>query len=77
MCLPPAIRYNACKIIMAHNHPSGSTVPSEPDKALTKAIAEAGRILGIPLLDHVIIGAADVEQPCPYYSFAEHDLIPS
>lgn len=73
----PAIRYNACKIILAHNHPSGSTVPSEPDKALTKAIAEAGRILGIPLLDHVIIGAADVEQPCPYYSFAEHDLIPS
>ena len=71
----PAIRYNACKIIMAHNHPSGSTVPSEQDKALTHAIAEAGRILGIPLLDHVIIGAADSDYACPYYSFAEHGLI--
>ena len=71
----PAIRHNACKIIMVHNHPSGSITPSEQDRSLTKAIVEAGQILGIPLLDHVIIGATDASQPCPYYSFAEHDLI--
>lgn len=73
----PAIRHNACKIILAHNHPSGSTVPSAQDKHLTNAIAEAGEILGIPLLDHVIIGAEDANQTCPYYSFAEHGLIKS
>lgn len=73
----PAIRHNACKIILAHNHPSGSTVPSSQDKHLTNAIAEAGEILGIPLLDHVIIGAEDANQTCPYYSFAEHGLIKS
>ncbi|MBE6418579.1 MAG: JAB domain-containing protein [Akkermansiaceae bacterium] len=71
----PAIRYNACKIILAHNHPSGNTSPSEQDKALTRAIAEAGHILGIPLMDHVIIGAADNDFACPYFSFAEHGLI--
>lgn len=71
----PAIRYNACKIILAHNHPSGNTSPSEQDRALTRAIAEAGHILGIPLMDHVIIGAADNDFACPYFSFAEHGLI--
>lgn len=72
-----AIRCNASKIIMAHNHPSGSTAPSAQDIALTKNIKEAGELLGIPLLDHVIIGAADAENPCPYYSFAEHGYIES
>lgn len=72
-----AIRYNASKVIMAHNHPSGSTLPSAQDIAITKNIKEAGELLGIPLLDHVIIGAVDSEQPCPYYSFAEHGYIKS
>lgn len=70
-----AVRFNAFKIIMAHNHPSGSTNPSEHDKNLTHAIAEAGEVLGIPLMDHVIIGAADAYQGVPYFSFAEHGLL--
>ena len=43
-------------IIVAHNHPSGITKPSIEDIATTKRLSEAGKILGIPLLDHVIIG---------------------
>ena len=62
-------------MIIAHNHPSGSTNPSEHDKALTRAIAEAGEVLGIPLLDHVIIGAADAGQSQPYFSFAENNML--
>jgi DNA repair protein RadC len=71
-----AVRLNAFKIILAHNHPSGSTQPSEHDKNLTQAIAEAGQVLGIPLVDHVIIGAADADSPKPYYSFAENGFLP-
>lgn len=71
----PAISYNASKVIIAHNHPSGSITPSEHDKVLTRAVAEAGEVLGIPLLDHVIIGAADAGQSQPYFSFAENNML--
>lgn len=71
----PAIRYDASKVIIAHNHPSGSTNPSEHDKVLTRAIAEAGEVLGIPLLDHVIIGASDDGFSKPYFSFAENNML--
>lgn len=50
-----AIKDNACAIIIAHNHPSGNLVPSEEDCSVTKTIKEAGELLGIPLLDHIII----------------------
>lgn len=51
-----AIRDNAAAIIVAHNHPSGDPTPSSQDIALTRALVEAGQLLDIPLLDHVIIG---------------------
>lgn len=47
----------AAGIICAHNHPSGDPTPSPEDIALTRKLAEAGRLLDIPLLDHVILGA--------------------
>ena len=50
-----AIMKNANAIIIAHNHPSGSSVPSVEDVEVTKRIAESGKILGIPLYDHVIV----------------------
>ncbi len=53
----PAVRQVAAEIIIAHNHPSGDPTPSENDIILTKRLAEAGQILGITLLDHVIVGA--------------------
>ena len=52
----PALEHTAYAIIMAHNHPSGDLTPSAQDIAVTKNIAEAGRTLGIELLDHIIIG---------------------
>jgi DNA repair protein RadC len=52
-----AILANAASIIIAHNHPSGDHFPSEADLAVTSKLTEAGRIVGIPLEDHVVIGA--------------------
>lgn len=51
----PALEYSASAVILAHNHPSGIATPSEADIAITKQIVEAGRIVGIGLLDHVVI----------------------
>ena len=51
-----AVRENATALIVAHNHPSGDPAPSPEDIAVTKKLAEVGRLLDIPLLDHVIVG---------------------
>ena len=64
-----ALNCTASSIILAHNHPSGSLKPSEPDKALTNKIKEAGRILDIALLDHLIITSEH------FYSFADQGLL--
>lgn len=53
-----AILANACSIIVAHNHPSsGDPEPSPEDHEVTKTLKEAGKLLGIPLEDHIIVGA--------------------
>jgi DNA repair protein RadC len=52
-----AIRWNAASIIMAHNHPSGDPSPSPDDVAVTRLIVEAGKLLDIPLHDHLVLGA--------------------
>lgn len=61
-----AIKANATAIIMIHNHPSGKTTPSHLDKIMTKKVKEAGVLLDIKIIDHIII--------CPegYYSFADN-----
>ena len=51
-----AVLQNSASIIICHNHPSGDPAPSQEDINITKRIYEAGKILGIELLDHVIIG---------------------
>lgn len=51
-----AVLNNAASIICMHNHPSGDHTPSQNDLDITKRIYEAGELMGIPLLDHVIIG---------------------
>ena len=51
-----AIRHSASSIILAHNHPSGDPTPSNEDVQLTKRIYQAGQLVGIDLLDHVILG---------------------
>jgi len=62
----PAVRNAASGVIFAHNHPSGDPLPSDEDRRITGRLEEVGQILGIPMLDHVIIGAG-----CDYYSFAD------
>ena len=61
-----AVTAHAACILVGHNHPSGDPYPSTEDRNLTRALEEAGNILSIPLLDHVVIGDG-----C-YYSFKEH-----
>jgi DNA repair protein RadC len=52
----PAIEYGAAAVILAHNHPSGVVTPSQADIDITNHIVSVGKIIGIPLVDHVIIG---------------------
>ena len=61
-----AILCNARAIIVAHNHPSGVAVPSTEDKAVTRRLVKAGKLLGIQVCDHVIVGEDDT------YSFDAH-----
>lgn len=51
-----AVRRSAAALILVHNHPSGDPAPSQEDLAVTRRLVEAGRILGIEVLDHLIIG---------------------
>jgi DNA repair protein RadC len=50
----PAVRHHAGQIILSHNHPSGDSTPSQEDIATTKRLVQAGEILGIEVLDHVV-----------------------
>lgn len=66
-----ALKANATSLILAHNHPSGNTDPSESDKVLTKKLLDAGRMLEIQVLDHVILTST------AYFSFADENILPS
>ena len=59
-CFRSAIKDNAAAIIAVHNHPSGSNEPSSEDIKITKQLKEAGNIIGISLLDHLIITHSDI-----------------
>ncbi len=52
----PAVLEGASGVILVHNHPSGDPTPSPEDRAVTRQLAAAGRALGIPVLDHVVVG---------------------
>jgi DNA repair protein RadC len=52
----PAVAESAAGVILVHNHPSGDPTPSAEDRAVTRQLAEAGRAVGIPVLDHVVVG---------------------
>jgi len=73
ICSPREVFVRLClcgatAFILAHNHPSGDPSPSRADISFTSKMAEAGKIMNIPLLDHIIIGDF-------YYSFKEQELI--
>lgn len=63
--LAPALRAGAAALIVAHNHPSGEVTPSRADRLVTAALRDGARLLGIPLLDHLILTARS------HYSFRE------
>ncbi|HDP77604.1 MAG TPA: JAB domain-containing protein [Mesotoga infera] len=65
----PAIMRSAAGIVLVHNHPCGDPSPSEEDKTTTNAIREAGKILGIRLVDHVILAKGSL------YSFTDERII--
>lgn len=62
-----AIKYSASSIIVIHNHPSGSLIPSKEDIESTKKLIESGRVLGIPLIDSIITNGEE------YYSFNDEN----
>lgn len=64
-----ALEKTATSIIVAHNHPSGNLNPSKEDIALTKKIKEAGRVLDVQLLDHLILTQTE------YFSFADENIL--
>lgn len=64
-----AIKHNANSVILVHNHPSGDPEPSEDDLTITKRLIEAGKILGIEVVDHVIIAKNS------YFSFKDRGLL--
>jgi len=64
-----ALKQNAASVILVHNHPSGDAEPSQDDLEITKRILEAGKIMGIDVLDHIIITKTKV------FSFKEKGLI--
>ena len=68
-CYSVAIKRRAAHIIIAHNHPSGDTDPSEDDLKITKRLVDAGKIMGIEVLDHIIFTQSS------FLSFKEKCLI--
>ena len=68
----PAILSNCASLVLAHNHPSGQPQPSQEDRVLTVRLVAAGKLLGISVLDHVIIG----DGTSAYFSFADEGLLP-
>ncbi len=64
-----ALNHLASSVILVHNHPSGNLTPSEADKRLTKQLFEAGKLLEIAVLDHIIY------TDNAYFSFADENLL--
>lgn len=70
-----AIRESAARILLVHNHPSGDPTPSSQDIACTRELVAAGKLIGITVLDHVIIGQRSPERIKEYVSFREENLL--
>ena len=64
-----ALENNATAMMLCHNHPSGNVAPSDRDKALTRNLVNAGKLLEIKILDHIIVGINN------YFSFADSGIL--
>lgn len=65
----PALAEGAAKVVLVHNHPTGVPTPSREDHEITRRVVGAGRTMGIPLQDHIIVGESS------YFSFTEEGLL--
>ena len=70
-----AIRNGACSVILAHNHPSGDCTPSAEDIRITKNLVEAGKIIDIKVMDHVVIGRKTELTTVDHVSLRESGLV--
>lgn len=70
-----AIAHNAAWIITAHNHPSGEVTPSTADRMVWRQLETAGRLLGIPVADHLVIGSEPFTGEMRYTSASEAGLM--
>ena len=70
-----AIRENACRVILAHNHPSGDPTPSPQDIECTRNLVAAGKVIGIEVLDHIVVGTRSPTRPRYWLSFREANLL--
>jgi DNA repair protein RadC len=71
-----ALKHAASAAIVAHNHPSGDPSPSPADRAVTRQLADAGRVVGVELLDHVVVGRPEADPAGKgWFSFGEAGLI--
>ena len=70
-----ALACDAVSVIVAHNHPSGDVQPSIEDKTFTKTLTQAGEVMNIKVLDHVIVGRDMETGEVRHYSFADHSLL--
>ena len=71
----PALARQAHAVILVHNHPSGNPQPSDADLRVTKQMKDAGQILQIELLDHVVLGAPSAKNEKGYFSFKDAGLL--
>jgi DNA repair protein RadC len=65
----PAILSNSSSVLLCHNHPSGDPLPSQEDRTLTVRLVQAGKVLGVEVLDHIIVGDGR------YFSFADENML--
>jgi DNA repair protein RadC len=70
-----AILANAASVILGHNHPSGDIFPSPEDIDITKNLSKAGKILGIQVLDHIILGIVGEGEPQTQFSFKQEGML--
>ena len=70
-----AIRTSSASVVLAHNHPSGDTTPSVEDLKITQQLVEAGSIIGIQVIDHIILGTARMTQEDDFLSLRESGMV--
>jgi DNA repair protein RadC len=70
-----AIAVSAAHLVLVHNHPSGDPKPSPDDIRVTRDLVEAGKLIGIPIIDHLIIGSPSVTHPSGYVSLKKMGII--